>query len=201
MGVKGAGTNVGGTAKPLGVGGAAVISPGTPAGVLGTAGVNGAGTNVGGTAKPLCVGGAAVVSPGTRAGVLGIADVGAVTFIGADGGNAAALALAGFLFGFGSGLGFAFPFALTACAFGCVSVFGDAFPFALTVFAFGDALPFAPSFAERNADFDTGRFMVSRLALDRRLRSAASSQLLPMLNLRLEARMPTVSCPVLLSRW
>ena len=133
-----------------------------------------------------------MISPGTRAGVLDIADVGAVTSIGADGGNATALALAGFLFGFGSGLGFAFPFALTACAFGCDSVFGDAFPFALTVFAFGDALPFAPSFAEPNADFDAGRFMVSRLALDRRLRSAASSQLLPMRNLRLEARIPTV---------
>ena len=185
---------MGGTAKPLVVGGFAVISPGTAV-------VKGPGTNAGGPAKPLGVGEAALISSGTRAGVIGTADVGTVAFIGTDDGNAAALALAGFLFGFNSGLGCAFLFALTACAFGCFSVCAEAFPFALTDFAFGDDLRFAPSFAERNADFDAGRFMVSRLTLHRRLRNAASSQLLPMCNQRLEARMPTVLCPVLLFRW
>ena len=85
-----------------------------------------------------------MISSGTRAGVIGTADVGPAAFIGTDDGNAAALALAGFLFGFNSGLGCAFLFALTACAFGCFSVCAEAFPFALTDFAFGDDLRFAP---------------------------------------------------------
>ena len=60
MGVKGAGsgTNVGGTAKPLDVGGTVVIS-------LISAVVKGPGKNVGGPAKPLGVGRAALISSGT----------------------------------------------------------------------------------------------------------------------------------------